>query len=76
MESNDTSYVDILFTMHPFIRSTMQDKIVGTIVGSAIGDAIGLYTGAPLSSFIFFFLISLSFRFLFIFSFKFIHFDH
>jgi hypothetical protein len=47
MESNDTSYVDILFTMHPFIRSTMQDKIIGTIVGSAVGDAIGLYTGAP-----------------------------
>jgi hypothetical protein len=53
MESNDTSYVDILFTMHPFIRSTMQDKIIGTMVGSAVGDAIGLYTGATLIFFFF-----------------------
>ena len=52
MESNDTSYVDILFTMHPFIRSTMQDKIIGTMVGSAVGEAIGLYTGATLIFFL------------------------
>jgi hypothetical protein len=38
---------DILFALHPFIRSTVQDKILGVMFGSALGDAIGLYTGMP-----------------------------
>jgi hypothetical protein len=45
-ERTDNSiYRDILFTLHPFIRSTIQDKILGVMFGSALGDAIGLYTG-------------------------------
>ena len=29
---------------HPFIKSTIHDKVIGTIFGSAIGDCVGLYT--------------------------------
>ena len=32
-------------SVHPFVRSTAQDKVFGTVFGSALGDAIGLYTG-------------------------------
>jgi ADP-ribosylglycohydrolase len=35
--------MDFLST-HPFVRSTAQDKVLGTIIGSALGDCIGLYT--------------------------------
>ncbi|KAF2434198.1 ADP-ribosylglycohydrolase [Tothia fuscella] len=31
-------------TLHPFVTSTVQDKVFGTIFGSALGDTIGLYT--------------------------------
>jgi ADP-ribosylglycohydrolase len=38
-------YVDLEFlSLHPFVRSTAQDKLFGTIFGSALGDCIGLYT--------------------------------
>lgn len=29
---------------HPFVRSTVIDKIYGCLMGSALGDTIGLYT--------------------------------
>ncbi|KAL1607981.1 hypothetical protein SLS60_002920 [Paraconiothyrium brasiliense] len=29
---------------HPFVRSSVTDKIYGCMIGSALGDAIGLYT--------------------------------
>jgi ADP-ribosylglycohydrolase len=36
---------DLTFlTLHPFIRPTTYDKLLGTILGSALGDTIGLYT--------------------------------
>jgi ADP-ribosylglycohydrolase len=36
---------DLAFlTLHPFIRSTAEDKLFGSIFGSALGDCIGLYT--------------------------------
>jgi ADP-ribosylglycohydrolase len=38
-----TNDIDFL-ALHPFVRSTVQDKIFGTIFGSALGDCIGLYT--------------------------------
>lgn len=31
--------------LHPFVRSTVVDKVYGVMIGSALGDAIGLYTG-------------------------------
>ncbi|KAF8251777.1 ADP-ribosylglycohydrolase-like protein [Wilcoxina mikolae CBS 423.85] len=31
-------------SLHPFVRSTVLDKLRGTIIGSALGDAIGIYT--------------------------------
>src|ERR1700709_1145696 len=30
--------------LHPFIRDTAHQKVLGTIIGSALGDSIGLYT--------------------------------
>jgi ADP-ribosylglycohydrolase len=31
-------------SLHPFVRDTAHQKLLGTIVGSALGDTIGLYT--------------------------------
>ncbi|OCK76513.1 ADP-ribosylglycohydrolase [Lepidopterella palustris CBS 459.81] len=31
-------------SLHPFVRATVQDKVLGTIFGSALGDTVGLYT--------------------------------
>lgn len=37
---------DLTFlSLHPFVKSTVVNKVRGTIFGSALGDAIGLYTG-------------------------------
>jgi hypothetical protein len=44
-DSATPPHTDILFTIHPFIRSTIEDRILGTIFGAAVGDAVGLYTG-------------------------------
>jgi hypothetical protein len=30
--------------MHPFVKSTLEDKVYGCVVGSALGDTIGLYS--------------------------------
>jgi ADP-ribosylglycohydrolase len=30
--------------LHPFVRDTAHNKVLGTILGSALGDTIGLYT--------------------------------
>lgn len=30
---------------HPFVRQTVEDKVLGVMIGSALGDSIGLYTG-------------------------------
>jgi ADP-ribosylglycohydrolase len=30
--------------LHAFVRSTANDKAMGTVIGAALGDAIGLYT--------------------------------
>jgi ADP-ribosylglycohydrolase len=36
---------DLTFlSLHPFVRATVHDKLLGTIFGSALGDCIGLYT--------------------------------
>ena len=42
--SADTSGLGFL-KLHPFVRSTANDKLLGCIFGSALGDCIGLYTG-------------------------------
>jgi hypothetical protein len=32
-------------SLHPFVRSTVANKLEGVILGGALGDCIGLYTG-------------------------------
>jgi ADP-ribosylglycohydrolase len=34
----------LFLTRHPFVRTTILDKIHGCIFGSALGDTIGSYT--------------------------------
>ncbi|WEW59728.1 hypothetical protein PRK78_005208 [Emydomyces testavorans] len=43
LKLKSTADLDFL-SLHPFVRTTVHDKIRGTIIGSALGDCIGLYT--------------------------------
>lgn len=38
---SELDYLDL----HPFVRATAHDKLLGCIFGGALGDCIGLYTG-------------------------------
>lgn len=42
--ASESANLDYL-SLHPFVRSTVVEKVRGTLIGSALGDAVGLYTG-------------------------------
>ncbi|KAI5857841.1 ADP-ribosylglycohydrolase-domain-containing protein [Tricharina praecox] len=41
--ASESANLDYL-SLHPFVRSTVVEKVRGTLIGSALGDAVGLYT--------------------------------